>query len=463
MLDTDSDIESVTLQAHGTKGWDDVKVQRTHSRDWYQVKHSRVENNLTFGSLLAAGESGSSLLRDLFSAWRAVEKGSADRFILFTNRGAGTVFSRSREGVQRPPLLDFASWLTLAMQNTRALNDINLPLPWAGAWAEWLNELGTGSDDEVLRFLRGFKVETDQADLEELTTDVLETLAGIFGVTPAKARPLLQALDSALRDWTRDGKPVTAERAMDALALEQQTDGEYRAPPPPAPFFPSREPFVIDLERQLTKKTGRPVLFLSAEPGSGKTSALSELANRRTGNALQGVVGLRYFAFRPITPESPVIEPDAGRYVRADSLWFDLLRQLRRGLRGRLRAYRVPVRDELLSWPEAREHVLRLAAKLGEELGRPFAIAIDGIDHAARAGLRRSRRCEGVLRFSARPRRNFRAADPHTVGRATVGELPAVPSVATLATPLGADTGTSEPRARRYTTRSPNHRSAVSA
>jgi hypothetical protein len=39
------------------------------------------------------------------------------------------------------------------------------------------------------------------------------------------------------------------------------------------------------------------------------------------------------------------------------------------------------------SWPEARSHVRRLAAKLGKELGRPFAIVIDGIDHAARAAL----------------------------------------------------------------------------
>jgi hypothetical protein len=387
MLDTDSGIESVTLQAHGTKGWDDVRVQHAQSRDWYQVKHSRAENNLTFGDLVSACERGSSLLNDLFSAWRKVEKDSADRFILFTNREAGTASGRSREGVQRPALLDFASWLGPAAESAQQLNDITPPLGWADAWCEWLSQLGEGSDDEILQFLRAFKVETDQSDLDELTTDVLETLGGIFGVTPAKARPLLQALDSALRTWTRDGKPVTAERAMDALALEEKTQGEFRAPPPPAPFFPSREPFVRDLERQLTEKTGLPILFLSAEPGSGKTSVLSELANRRTDNALQGVVGLRYFAFRPITPDSPVIEPDAGRYVRAESLWFDLLRQLRRGLRGQLRAYRVPVRDELISWPEAREQVLRLTAKLGDELGRPFTIAIDGIDHAARAGL----------------------------------------------------------------------------
>jgi hypothetical protein len=283
--------------------------------------------------------------------------------------------------------MEFTSWLSEALQNATALNDLSPPAGLVDAWTEWLAELDTDSADEILSFLRGFSVETDQADLDDLTTEVLDSLAEVFGVSPAKARPLLQALDSALRTWTLDGQPITAEHAMDALVVDEHPEGEYRAPPPPTPFFPSREGFVRDLKRRLMEKSGPPVLFLSAEPGSGKTSALSELANRRTDNALEGIVGLRYFAFRPITPESPIIEPDAGRYVRADSLWFDLLRQLRRGLRGRLRAFRVPIRDELLSWSEARSHVLRLAAKLGEELGRPFAIAIDGIDHAARAAL----------------------------------------------------------------------------
>lgn len=64
---------------------------------------------------------------------------------------------------------------------------------------------------------------------------------------------------------------------------------------------------------------------------------------------------------------------------------YDLLTQLRRGLRGKLASYQVPVRNSLLNWEEARSHVLRLADRLGRELDRPFVIVIDGIDHAARA------------------------------------------------------------------------------
>jgi hypothetical protein len=54
-------------------------------------------------------------------------------------------------------------------------------------------------------------------------------------------------------------------------------------------------------------------------------------------------------------------------------------------LLGRLRELRVPLRNDLLTWEEARAHVIRLASDLGREKGQDFVIVIDGIDHAARA------------------------------------------------------------------------------
>jgi hypothetical protein len=52
---------------------------------------------------------------------------------------------------------------------------------------------------------------------------------------------------------------------------------------------------------------------LGAEPGAGKTSVVGRITNRRSSQALSGLVGLRYFCFEPIRPELPVISPDAGR------------------------------------------------------------------------------------------------------------------------------------------------------
>ena len=389
MLHSDSDIESVTLQAHGTKGWDDVVVQRSNGcRDLYQVKHTRIRTSFTFSSLVVDQKDDVSLLRSLFNSWKELKlQPDRDQCVLFTNREAGERVTTSDSGVERPPLLKFMQWLKTVIPPAESLENIRPARRWANAWTEWIEQFDEGTSEEALSFLKSFDVQANQDDLAELTDRVIADLAATFGVSEGKARPLLQALDHALRQWTATGESITAEDVMDALALDDPAAGEQRAPPPPSPFFPSRKPFLEKLERLLGDRKGHRVLFLSAEPGAGKTSALSELANRRTDNALEGVVGIRYFAFRPLSPESPVIPGDADQFVRPEALWFDLLRQLRRGLRGRLRHYNVPVRDELLDWPAARDHVLRLASRIGAELGRPFVIAIDGIDHAARAQL----------------------------------------------------------------------------
>jgi hypothetical protein len=194
----------------------------------------------------------------------------------------------------------------------------------------------------------------------------------------------VDALHRALRKWTTGHAEVTAEDLYSELALGVEQRNLAPAPPPPAPFFPTRIPVATSLEGDLTAATPESVFFLTAEPGAGKTSVLSWLANRRDDYPFTGKIGLRFFCFEPIRPESPFIAPDASRVQPAD-LWFSLLSQLREGLRGRLRELCVPLRNDLLTWQEARAHVIRLASTLGAELARPFVIVIDGIDHAARA------------------------------------------------------------------------------
>lgn len=138
------------------------------------------------------------------------------------------------------------------------------------------------------------------------------------------------------------------------------------------------------MEKSLNSIEGEPVFFLTAEPGAGKTSVLSWLANRRSEQPFLGIIALRFFCFEPIRPESPFIAPDSSR-VRPEELWFSLLAQLRAGLRGRLHELRVPLRDDFLTWKEARAHVIRLADQIGREHRHRLVIMIDGIDHAARA------------------------------------------------------------------------------
>jgi hypothetical protein len=91
LLNASSGIESVAFQVEGIKGWDDVVVKvRGGTRRCYQVKHTRVAENLTFGDLVQLDDKGVSLLRSLFDAWRlAGLNDGRTTCILYTNREAG--------------------------------------------------------------------------------------------------------------------------------------------------------------------------------------------------------------------------------------------------------------------------------------------------------------------------------------------------------------------------------------
>jgi hypothetical protein len=393
MLYPESGIVSVSFQESGVKGWDDVVVRYADGRTEYiQVKHSREGTNITFGSFLTADEDAGCLLESLYAAWlqMGLSPHSAS-CIVFTNREAG---ERTYEG--RPPLVKFISWLNVEKGKRGALADFAIPKEWEDAWNEWLGKLKAGTDDQRLDFLRAFTVETNQPDLEKLQTQIQERLAEAFGISVAKAAPLLHALSDALKRWTDWHERVTTEHVFDALVLPGDLEIYHPAPPPPAPFFPTREAEARSIEDALASNDGPPVLFLSAAPGAGKTSVLSRIELRRTDKPLSGIVGLRYFAFQPITPESPLIPADADYYVKAERLWLSLLSQFRRELHGRLAKYKVPIRNNFLTWQDARAHVMRLADQIGTELGRRFVLAIDGIDHAARAG--RARYDQGMAR-----------------------------------------------------------------
>jgi len=386
MLHPDTTIASVEFQRNGLKGWDDVVVRFVDdSTHFYQVKHSRVGHNLTFGSLVQL-EDGASLLSSLFDAWKIMGHARGNsRFFLYTNREAGDRESTTAAGVKRPALKNFIVWLRETLATNATISAIAPPEEWNAAWREWLGQLN-GSDREQHEFLTALQIDYAQEDSPVLEERLVHMLQSSFATTKEKAVGLFQGLTNGLRLWTtsRFNRPVQVEDVLQALSLPGEASDEEPAPPPPTPFFPSRKHSLDEITDALSG-SGPKVVFLCGEPGAGKTSLVSSLTVQRTARSLSGLVGLRYFAYRPITVESPIIPADADQYIQPERLWYTLLSQMRRGLRGRLRQYRVPVRNNLIPWRLARDHVLRIADELGRELNRDFVIVIDGIDHAARA------------------------------------------------------------------------------
>ncbi len=340
LLNPDEEIEQVAFQVASIQGWDDVVVTHASGRRLYQVKHTREKNNLTFGSLVEVETKpdaipgttrgpGSSLLGSLFEG--AKKSGVIDpgnELVLYTNREDGSRWSKRGNGDRRPPLLEFWSWLKNELK-TKELADITVPavdddeLDYSAALAEWA-ACFKGNEKEATKFLRQLTIRTKEDDLDGLETRIRESLSTAFGVTVKQAAPLFDAMCRELRFWTTGHTGVNVDVLCKALTIEPAPKEFAPAPPPPSPFFPTRLPVAERLQADLLDENEASVVFLTGEPGSGKTSAVSWLANRRTEDAFQGIIGIRFFCFEPIRPEQPFISSDASR-VKPEELWFSLL------------------------------------------------------------------------------------------------------------------------------------------
>jgi hypothetical protein len=387
MLDPASGIRSVTLQASGDKGLDDVIVRFNDGRTRFiQVKHTRVDDSLTFGDLVSGSPS---LLSQIATVWNseAVKTTSPCEAWIVSNRALGTVQATTQGDTKivRPALADFLKWLAGEISGATHLSGLRVPAQWQDAWnMEWLAQLSVLGDDNCLRFLREFRVQGSEVGLNELGLRIENKLAAMFAVDAATAHRFSALLDKALRLWatSRRGttEAITREAAFEKLCLIDDDQVGDHDLSPPAPFFDTRIPVTTDVESLLTTSLAK-IVFLTGEPGSGKTSLISWLANKR-----EASIDARFYAYRPITPANQLLPVDVGRTTTARALWSDLLLQLRALARGSLLELGLPIHAGSSSVDALRAHVLRVANILGEQRGRPFVIAIDGIDHAARSG-----------------------------------------------------------------------------
>lgn len=389
MLDTDSGIEAVAFQSTMINKLDDVVVKYNDGRLLcIQVKHTRVEKNLTLSALIrpSRGKS-SSLLQDMAAAWKEGLKTIPNCIPeLYTNRDWGMTSSRTVSGSFYPPLSEFWKNLRKEMKRAGSLSGIRLDSTYGAAWNDLLTQLDVlETDTNKYEFLKKLRLQFNRPDLAKLEAQMHKKVGRIFGISSSSFRAeIFDKLAASLRFWTTSihGRVdfVDPEEVYNRLSLPARLERSDHQIPPPLPFFKSRLHFMEHLIEQLGSRK-KPIIFLKGSPGSGKSSLVSQLADQ-----VQTIIDLRYHAFKPITPEMKEIPADAGRTVDSRVFWTALLDQIRTKFEGRLHRYQVPVRSDYLTVDEIRKNTLRLAQELSNISHKPTVIAIDGIDHAARAG-----------------------------------------------------------------------------
>lgn len=387
MLNPESEIKYVELQANVSFGLDDVVVTYNDGRKHFiQVKYTNIDDSLTFGDLVTKdSSSGRSLLQQFAIGWNE-EKGkyAHSDVLLFTNRTAGQRVSttKTKPPFKRPALASFLSKLKEQLNSAELFEEINFP-NCKEAWEEWKQQLDCIPDDsDKLTFLKCLQIDTNNSGLSQIYEDLRRDIKVLFQTDDAIAEEILKSLDHALRDWSTSGRNasrIDKEEVYNRLSVKQEFLSHNQDLIPNDPFFPSREKLVELLENELRSNQHK-VVFVSGIPGIGKTNIISKLNVKR-----ESLIDIRYYAYEPIDPAKEYFTGDVSRRVDKNNFWNELFNQLRKLLKGQLYKYGVPVINDLMTLEQKRCTFFKIASEYAAERGRTFIVAIDGIDHAARA------------------------------------------------------------------------------
>lgn len=389
MLNEDNNIEYVELQANVGLGLDDVVVTYRDGKVLcIQVKHTRADDTLTFADLVySAKKTSKSLLAELADSWQEESRRYTEVIPqVFTNRRKGQIISttKGKDTFVRPALDVFWKRLNEKIKSAKNFEDIVFE-EYPEAWNEWKTQLsGIQSNNDKLKFLRLLQLETEQKDLQEIENEVLGHLSTAFRITLDDADKLLGKLDHALRKWTTSGRNTSriyVEDVYAALSIDDYISPYNHELMPAEPFFDSRKDFVEEIEKELLLGNEK-VLFLSGIPGTGKTNIVSKLCNKR-----DSIIKIRYYAYEPIQPDKEYLPIDVSERVKKEHFWNEMFSQLKQCLKGSLHKYNVPLQNCFMSLEEMKKHFFEIASAYARDTGCTFVIAIDGIDHAARAGI----------------------------------------------------------------------------
>ena len=400
MLNEDSGIKYVIFQAELYDTIDDVVVgYENHEEYCYQVKHEvglEQKYNLTFGKLLenkvTRRKDGEymkpNLLQALAEGWKKANESGTNMLIpvLYTNRKLGiNKTNREYKGqtYSALPLGEFITDIQNRIECIAELKAIEFKTEETDIRLQYLEfyDAFEMEDSEILDFLKAIKIKSEMHTLAEMEKSMLSKMQEYFHCSNELAGVLFRNLTSQLRIWTttrRSKEKITIEDVYNALALKQEyTNDLQHQLVAPSPFFESRKEFVNRIIEEIYK-TDKKVVFLSGEPGCGKTSVISYLQNN------YNCFAARYHTFKPISPEQRFYNSDEGLCLQ-ETLWGELLNQLRRRLKGQMAKYKIPVSNALCTIEELRREVLRILEILYKSEGKKACLCIDGLDHAARS------------------------------------------------------------------------------
>lgn len=406
LLNPDSGVVGVTLQASQQQGLDDIVVRYDDKKmECIQVKHTRTDATLTYTYLFCQhtenGKTKAALIKEYSDDWKRV-KDTYRRCvpIIYTNKiiGNKSYTPTGDKGYKRPPLKDFWSALKDELNVADSIADVKFSAMvndsksserekgkmYKEAFVNILCQIPSLSDEEKFIFLKEFQLYSDEKnDLDNIKKTVDGKISYLLNIDGRQCDKYHNRLLRGLTEWTvstRFEEEITKEKVLSVLGLKKdEIVGEHNFATE-EPFFQSRVQWIKNLKDEIFR-VNKGVFFISGEPGSGKTNIINYLANEDN-----SIITTRFHSFKPIQVEYDVMPADEGIYSSED-FWKNTLIQIKDKFEGCMEKYNVPVAVEAINSIDRKiKEVLRLANCLYKKTGKTTVIAVDGIDHAARAG-----------------------------------------------------------------------------
>ncbi len=383
MLNPENKIEYVIFQSSTHDTIDDVIVGKNDGFELcYQVKHTRIGENVTFSNLIYKKDKKSlSLLAAIAKGWEKYSSSKA-RPILYTNKKAGfksvkRISNITKNSYITVPLEEFLNKIDEKLKTIKSIDNIKFEdINMQEQWIEFLAEIPI---DNKFEFLNLFQIKLEQKSLDEMEKDIIKSISKSFKCDNIISNKVFKLLIAELRNWTTTRRKNEKIRREDILEIICDVNIEKSKDIlPPMPFFETRKQFCKELYNELNT-TSKKVIFLSGNPGSGKTSAVSYI-----NYYYKESIVARFYAFKPISLNDKVYNVDSG-ITDPRNFWISLLNQIRDKFRGKLSKFDIPIISDLCSTEVLRSEVIRLSEILYKETNKKSIICIDGIDHAARA------------------------------------------------------------------------------
>ena len=362
----DDSIEYVIFQDPKYQSIDDVVVKKNEKTINIQVKHTDVDNKMTYSFF-----DKNDLLKSWAVDWQKNGINDVAEIYIYSNMEYGTnetnekvSFKRFVEGVLPELRKDY---------NYNSNDDaIKKTIEWYKGHISFL-----GDDAPKFTSKLFFK---KTMSLEETVSQIKDMIKKLtLNEDDNRINNISDKLHGHLLKWTtslRQKTEIYKKDVYEALSYrEYKAEYDFK---PQKPIFNSRVLFAKKLE-ELIGNCSNKVFFINGSPGIGKTNFVSYLAQKDN-----SVVDFRFYTYKPVDKCDNIYSDDYGKYSGKD-LWLTILYQLsyKFSQMGILYEIQFPLLIDYIEPIELKKIALKFLDIYSARTGKCI-VFIDGIDHAAR-------------------------------------------------------------------------------